>query len=123
MSHIEHLEAVTEASQSVNANLIGGVIGAVISILIVAAVVLLIVFILYRRYGRTTEPSLKKVGLVYYYRHARVQFLCLIQYCIFPEIIFVCTLYAIATNLFLFGCSELWEGEEGGYHLYSKGMI
>ena len=46
-----------------NANLIGGVVGAVISVLIVAAIVLLIVFILYRRYCRTTEASLKKVGL------------------------------------------------------------
>ena len=60
---INILEAVTEASRSVNADLIGGVVGAVLSILIVAAIVLLIVFILYRRYCRTTEPSLKKVGL------------------------------------------------------------
>ena len=56
------LEAVTDASQSVNADLIGGVIGAVLSVLIMAAI-MLIVFILYRRYCRTTKPSLKKVGL------------------------------------------------------------
>ena len=44
-----------------NADLIGGVVGAVLSVLIVAAIVLLIVFLLYRRYCRTIEPSLKKV--------------------------------------------------------------
>ena len=57
------IEAVTEAGRSVNANLIGGVVGSVLSVLIVAAMLLLIVFILYRHYCRTTETSLKKVGL------------------------------------------------------------
>ena len=59
---INVLEAVTEASRSVNADLIGGVIGAVLSVLIMAAIVLLIIFLLYRRYCHTTQPSLKKAG-------------------------------------------------------------
>ena len=45
-------------SGSVNAGLIGGIIGAVLSILIVGAIVLVIVLCYYRR---TLKLSLKKV--------------------------------------------------------------
>ena len=49
------------AGESVNSELVGGVIGAVLSVVMSAIVLLIVLVCLYRRYCRTAKISTKKI--------------------------------------------------------------
>ena len=61
VKNINILESPPVSSGSVNAELVGGIVGGVLSIVVAAVVIILILLCLYRRYYRTANMPVKKI--------------------------------------------------------------